>query len=447
MRKMAGLIAACGLLVPTLAWSADLGVNGTTIVRIEEQGSPGTGKSRIVPGTQFLGIDAAGLADGNLSLHFNGWGRHDFDETSAGAHKNDGELTYGYLRYRFPKANGELKAGRLFITEGVAFEQLDGLAARADLAGNLTLSVYGGAPVRFDNDNKGDYLGGGRLAFRVPGILEIGASSLYEKGAASRGFITGITPPDFIREDHRFLAGADIWLSPVSMVELSGHTDYNVATSAVAEHSYRLQVTPMKQLILAGTYNERLFKGYFAGTNLPNLFQPNALDSSRSYGGSVTLVVAKPLSITADYTHIHRDTVGGSDRYGAEARLSFTAAKVQAGASYHRLDAPDITTALVVLPSYDLSFHEVRGWVRYDPGRYFASVDAIGHFFDDRNNPNLNGKKTSYQVTASGGFRIADMVTVSGDVSYGENPQYTEEFKGLVRVNFAYAMTSKGGKK
>ena len=164
-----------------------------------------------MPGTQFLGMDATGLGDENLSLHLYGWGRYDFDDKSFNDKRQDGELNYGYLRYRFPKANGEVKAGRLFVAEGVAsFEQMDGLAARADLAGNLTLSVYGGAPVRFINDNKGDFLGGGRLAYRVPSILEIGVSSLYEKGAASQKYFQGVTPPVFIVEDYRLLAGADI---------------------------------------------------------------------------------------------------------------------------------------------------------------------------------------------------------------------------------------------
>ena len=458
MKRLFSYAGLLILLVPSLVHAVDVGVNGTTIVRIEEQSSPGTGKSHIVPGTQFLGLDAAGLADGNLSLHLHGWGRHDFDDKSFTDHKNDGELTYGYLSYRFPKANGVVKAGRFFITEGVAFEQVDGLAARADLAGNLTLSLFGGAPVRFDNDNKGDILGGGRLSYRVPGILEIGASTVYEKGTASQRTTTftqiGVPPAPSqtvtavgILEDYRLLAGADIWLAPFSMVELSGHTNYDFATNAVAEHSYRLQVTPTSRLILVGTYNERLFKGYFSGTNMPTLFQPDSQDSSRTYGGSATVLLAKPFSITADYLHIHRDTVGGSDRYGAEARLGLTDAKVQAGAGYHRLDAPDGTTILATLPTFQRSFHEVRGWLMYDPGRYYASVDVISHFYDDRNNPDLNGKKSDYQVSASGGVRIANVVTVSGDVSYGENPLYKEEFKGLVRVTFAYDMTSKGGKK
>ena len=43
------------------------------------------------------------------------------------------EFQYGYVNYRHEKANAVFRAGRLFVSEGVAaFENLDGLYASGD---------------------------------------------------------------------------------------------------------------------------------------------------------------------------------------------------------------------------------------------------------------------------------------------------------------------------
>ena len=66
----ARLIAACFLLaLPGAALSAEISVDATSIVRFEQRADQGVTKKDIIPATQFLGLDAAKLADGNLSLH------------------------------------------------------------------------------------------------------------------------------------------------------------------------------------------------------------------------------------------------------------------------------------------------------------------------------------------------------------------------------------------
>lgn len=446
MKKRAGLALLFTTLLPAATWAADLGAYGTTLFKFQQQSSPGSAKTNLAPATQYLGLDANGLADGNLSFHLYGWGRLDLADESPVDGKKSGDVSYGYLEYRFPKANAQVRAGRFFVVEGVANEQVDGFSARADLPANFALSLFAGAPAAMDvdRDARGDYLAGGRLSYRVAKIGEIGVSTLYAGKSASQQVVAGTLQTV---QDHRQLVGGDIWLAPLSILVLNGRTTYNSVTSSVAEHDYTLTLKPASIVTVTGSFAERRMKGLYSGTNLTQLFVPLADDKVRTYGGSMTVAVAKPLELVADYRHTKRDTYGSSDRYGVEARLFFLDQKLKSGLGYHRVDAADITVAIATPFTYGLSHHEIRGWVSGTMDKYSASLDAIGHIYDDRNNPNLYGKTTAYELIASVGYRLFPNLALSGDVSYGANPLYANEFKGLVRAEYSFSATGKGGSK
>jgi hypothetical protein len=167
------LIPACFLLaLPGAAMSAEISVDATSIVRFEQRDDKGLPKKDIMPATQFLGLDAAKLADGNLSLHAYGWGRGDIADKSFNDDRFTGSLTYGYLQYRLKAANADLRAGRFFVHEGIVNEHIDGASFRTDLPLGLGFSAFGGANVHTkklyneNSDGKGDGNFGGRLNFR-----------------------------------------------------------------------------------------------------------------------------------------------------------------------------------------------------------------------------------------------------------------------------------------
>ena len=69
----------------------------------------------------------------------------------------------------------------MFVYESGAIEQIDGIAARADLLPSyegLVGTVYAGRPVRQGKGEnvRGNSLVGGRLSYRVKGVLEIGGT-------------------------------------------------------------------------------------------------------------------------------------------------------------------------------------------------------------------------------------------------------------------------------
>jgi hypothetical protein len=433
----ARLIPACFLLaLPGAAMSAEISVDATSIVRFEQRADQGVSKKDILPATQFLGLDADKLADGNLSLHVYGWGRYDIADKSYNDDRFGGKLTYGYLQYRFKAANADMRAGRFFVHEGIVNEQIDGVSLRTDLPLGFGLSAFGGANVHTkkllneNSDGKGEGNFGGRLNYRYRGVLELGASGQYETDA-----------PTLINHntgDHR-LVGGDIWFSPHKSVELMGHTSYNMVTKGVAEHSYLMNVKPLQHLVLTGEFNEHREHNYFfTWVTFPQLAL-NPADRSRSIGGSASYEIGKAVEIAADYKHYVRE-FGNADRYGADIKFSFLEHSMRSGLGYHYLRAGN-TFSAVGNPS--ASYHELRAYALHDTKTYFASVDAIDYIFKEK----INNEKSAWEAMASLGYHLTPDLAVSGDFSYGRNPQFTEEIKGLVRLTYNMAFDSKGGKK
>lgn len=423
------------VLIPSRSPALDLGVDGTTIVRYEERSVPGFDKQTTVPATQYLGVDLGKAADGHLSFHMYGWGRVDGADQSAPRDASEAALSYGYLSYQFPKGNGEIKAGRQYLYEGGVVEQFDGVSARSDLFEKFegfAISAFAGKPVKTDrvDDHKGDLITGGRLSYRIAGVTEVGLFLTHENGAAAYQFNKATNSATLVK-DNREQAGFDVLYTLNRLVELNGRSLYNLALEEFAEHSYVITVKPIPGLSLSGNYNQHRFKGYFASASNPFLFKPYDADEEASYGGSASYAVNKATELTADYTYYDRKTKGTSARLGIGCRLSLLDGKLKTGIDYHRLNSAKGIN----------SYHEARGFALYDPGSYYASLDAIGQRFDDPL-PYRNTSKLAYELIASGGYRLKPWLLLSGDVSAGANPQYGDQLKGLLRLTFAYTTTT-----
>ena len=449
-------------LVSATAWSQEVSVYGTTMAQVWKQDTPGFEKSSYAPATQFLGIDANNLYKDGLSLHLFGWGRADMADSTRDIGMPGGDLAYGYLQYRFAQANAELKAGRFTINQGVGVEQVDGLSGRADLRGGLTVSFFGGKPVLYkrgdvaaqkDYEFQRDFIFGGRLGLRVPKVGEFGLSLLQDGTKAAKDLPTP-SAVDYTRKQ----AGLDIRISPNSTFDFSGRTVYDLAShldtpgtpsnrSRLAENDYTLSVKLAPLVAISGNYTERNFQAYFAGTNLPSLFRQVEKDKHRAYGANLTFGSAASVQVVADYRNIRRETFGDAKRFGGEFRMNLPEQKVQAGFGFHRMAAFNVLVVGAQIPSYGLSHREMRAWVLVERGRFSASLDAIHQSYDDPFNPNLNGKNSASEVVASMGVQANSNLKFSGDVSYGNSPDFKKDVRGILRAEFRFAMGSKGGSK
>ncbi len=436
MKRLLLLLPAITLF-PSNLLALDTGVSGTTVIRYEERSVPGFDKTTMVPATQYLGVDVGKAADGNLSFHMYGWGRVDGADQSTPAGSSDAALSYGYLTYQFPKGNAEIKVGRQYLFEGGVIEQMDGVSARSDLFERyegFALSAFAGKPVKTDrvDDHKGDMLAGGRFSYRIAGVTEIGLFLTHESGAAAYRYDKATNSATVVK-DTREQAGFDLLYTLNRLVELNGRSLYNLSLKEFAEHSYVITVKPMPGLSLSGNYNQHQFKGYFASASNPFLFKPNDADEEASYGVSASYSLNAATELTADYTYYDRKTKGTSARLGLGGRLSLLGGKLKTGLDYHRLNAAQGIN----------SYHEARGFALYDPGSYYASLDAIAQRYDDPL-PYRDTSKIAYEMIASGGYRLKPWLLLSGDLSAGANPQYGDQVKGLLRLTFAYTTTTGG---
>ncbi len=455
--------ALLALLVAAPAWSQDVNVYSTTIAQMWKQDTPGFDKSTLAPATLFLGIDATKLGDEAISFHLFGWGMADLADASTPRGKGGGDFSVGYLQYRFAQANAEIKAGRFAIYQGVGVEHVDGVSARTDLKGGFAISAFGGRPVRFrtqdplaqrDYEYQRDFIFGTRLSWRPSRLGEVGLSYLQDgtKGAEQ---LTQPSLGDFTRKQ----MGLDLKVTPLASLDFSGRTVFDLAkrsenpigeenTSRIAEHDYTLAVKVVDTVSFSGSFTERNFRAYFAGTNMPSLFRTDEKGKFSAFGGNLYWnPTFAPIRIVADFRHTSREIYGDADRFGAEVRWNPADTKIQTGFGYHRVSAEDVLKPGTLLPSYGLSHGELRAWVMYERERMSASLDGILLTFDDKANPNLNGKSSAYEAVASLGYRASDDLKVSADLGIGANPLYKNEARGLLRVEYRFGFVRNGGRK
>ena len=462
MRRLKWYLGAVLCLMPALSAAAEYAIDSATYLRFQQYATPGFDKKFQAPATQYLTIDATKLGVDGLSLHFYGWGNATMGSTIGDESRYDGTLTYFYLNYRLPGNNAQIKAGRFFVMDGMEFNQVDGVSFRTDLPAGFTAAIYGGVPSPLDynssdsyrnqnwvggragnHNNTGNWIVGGRLSNRIAGLMELGVSALYEAGLGD--ITTTGTDPALVTSQHNFrqLVGGDLWLSPVRMVEISGHTIYNTTDSGIAENSYLLKVTPHQTVIISGDYSDQNPSSSFSTTNLPSLFTPSQNDKFRRYGGMVTVTPYKNLELSADFHHYTRNEkwlataagglyreYGSSNRYGVDVRMAFLENQVRSGCSLHRVDGPNDS----------LSYNELRGYARYDAHAYVVSFDAIGHFYDAPSTTTT----TAYELLLSAGYRFTPQLLLSGDISYGQNPEYDTEVKGLIKLVYNFTSAAKG---
>jgi hypothetical protein len=434
------------------AWGQEVSLYGTTMAQMWKEGTPGFDKATFTPATQYLGIDATKLGTENLSLHLFGWGRTDLSDVSSfDGKKTGGYLNYGYLQYRFDRANAEIKAGRFTVNQSTGFEQVDGVSARTDLVNGFTVSAFAGKPVLYktvdpvtqkDYDFQRDVMFGARLGWRMGRMAEVGLSYLQDGSKSAKDLAVPSTT-DYTRKQ----LGADISFTPISTFDVRGRTvaDVRNERTQIAEHDYTATVKLGSQVSLAGNYAARDFQYFFVGTNLPSLFRQNENDAFRGMGGKLTWLTATSFQMSVDYRHMHRDTFGDANRIGTDLRWDFKEKTVLVGVGAHVVNADAGKTVDPAAPYKSISHREARVWTMVSKGRFTASLDGIVQHYES-GNPYLAGMRLVYEGVGSLGFQATSNVKVSGDISYGSNPVAKHETRGLLKAEYRFGTAKKGGK-
>lgn len=447
-------VALLATLISAAAWGQDVSVYGTTMAEMWKSEVPGLAKADYAPATQYLGIDVTKLGSDALSLHLFGWGRTDLQtESSYDNLKDHNALSYGYFQYQFAQANAELKAGRIIVNQSTGFEHVDGIAGRTDLIGGFNVSGFVGQPVMFypagTNQARADYkfqrdlIMGTRLGWRMGNVSEIGVSYLQD-GTKS---VEELGLPASKRDWTRKQLGADIVYTPLAFFNLRGRTVWDMANrqNGLAEQDYTATFKIGGQVSVSTNYAERKFAHYYAGTTLPSLFKQNTNDLFEGWGGAITWNTPWSVQLVADYQHMHRESYGDVNKAGGELRWANAEKTFQLGAAGHIANAAKTLAVDATAPFRSLSYGEARAWAMASKGKFSLSLDGIVQRYR-KSNPYLNGITTLSEVVASVGYEANKSLKLSGDVSYATTAVAKNETRGILRAEYRFGMSGKGGR-
>ncbi len=406
------------LLSPAGAFALDLFGQSRTYVPTREK-VDATLRTRLY---EYLNFSASANDDTSVTFNFGGWYRHDLISESTNSTSDD-DLQYAYVSLKRGTGNGMLNLGRVLVHEGAASEQIDGIHGRTDLKAGFTVAAFGGSPVEtaFDG-SQGDSIVGGRIAQGLPGRYLVGISYLDEKNGNQ----------DFRREE-----GLDLWLRPLSTMELQGISTYNAIDRGWMQHRYSVILGPFGALRLNGEYTSVDYKQYFTSATI-GVFELSNIDPNEKItttGGSAEYAVTKTLTAAADYTGFTYAIAGRAEYYGG--RIRYAGPVFGAGLGLHRMaGATD-----------DLNYDEYTAYTSWKSASTDLSLQLV-HLAYKRE---ISGFKTADSASAAAGYAFTRNIRVTADVEYSRNPDYNSDVRAMLtfvyRFDTAYDRISGGRKK
>ncbi len=346
---------------------------------------------------------------GTWSFRSSGLVKYDLRTLSSERRETD-ELTYALLTYAPHLDCGPVfRAGRYYVFDGVAADQIDGIHSSWDITPATGISVYGGRPVETEfNGKQGDYVYGGRVHQRIGNKAEIGASFLKEDDDGDR---------------YREELGLDVWLLPMENLEFQGHSYWNNITKGWMEHSYTIRV-PMKRVIISGLFGQSTYRNAFSATTL-SAFTPDLLGKDEGLtkaGGSIEIPLSKYISTIINYTGYDYKKSGDARYYGATVSAKWK--RISAGLSLHRMDGE----------VERLRYVELRGYVSRSFRKMTFVIDAIDLNYDIP----VSGLRNSYSVSAAATYKINNSFSTGADVIYSKNPDFTHNTMVLMKLVYNF---------
>ena len=294
-----------------------------------------------------------------------------------------GDVNLGYVRADFINRSLQLRVGRQMVADGVSrMIQMDGGEMRLILPAGFGLSGYAGVPVapRFSTrggeqtvgNTRADFATGGRLSWRAPGLLEVGASVAY---ASDHG--------DPSRQD----VGADLRLTPHRLITFVGSGWWSLYEGRVGEASIGATIAPVRHFDVTLDYRHVEPDLFLPRNSILSVF---AADKRNDIGGALHWGAAKDLSLDADYHALIEDSGTG---HWARAKATFhpggPGSTLGAEGSY--LEHPENGYTLARL----FGAKTIQAFT--------GTLDLYGYFFK---NP-VNGASNALTATASVGYGFA----------------------------------------
>ena len=398
--------------IPFSAFAVDLSGQSRTHLQTREL----TDGTRLTPLYEYLNIRTDNLGADAVSFSAGGWYRYYLQSTDFDK-KDTGDLQYAYLTIRKSASNAYLHLGRVLVNEGAISSQLDGAAARTDLRGGFTIGAFGGTPLETDQDTRtGDSVYGGRIAHSIAGIYTIGASYLKEKNDSR----------DFRKEE-----GFDIWLRPISKIEIMGTSTYNGSSKNWMQHQYHAGLGPFAWLRLNLDASKTWYKEYFAAVNstqstLMTAFSFTNIDPNEVVtmaGGSAVVAAGGSFTIVVDYRNYDYKVLNGSATYSGGS-VAYAGNGIGAGAAFHRMNGP----------SADLRYDEQRAYIFKKFSKADVTLDVVHLAYDEA----INNVSDAWTGSAALGYSFTPKVRVVADAEYAKNPDYDKDVRGMLTLLYSF---------
>ncbi len=400
------LFCAGLLLLPALSSAATLSGDSRTYMQSRE--TPDS--TKLLGVYEYLDLAVQDLGSETISFHTGGWLRSDLKGEEFGRKTND-DLQYSYLSFKKRTDNTVINLGRVMVFEGVAAERVDGIFARTDLLYNFAVSAFGGAPVETGVDAAGRIYGA-RLAHQVPGLYRVGLSYLKEE-KNSAGF----------REEE----GIDLWFHPLSKVDLSGRSNYNVLTRGWMDSTYNLVLGPFAKVRLTTEASWINYADYFRGaTTTAFVFSPDVLDMKeqvRRVGEEVSYALTDTVNISVDYRSYDYQVAGSARSYGGAARYAAPASG-GSGLSYRRMDGE----------TDRLKYTEYRLYGFKKINKLDLALDLLDVNYDAA----VNGVTNAWSASLAAHYDVTQRLKLGADVEYSKNPDFDRDVRAFLKAIYRF---------
>ena len=375
----------------------------------------------LVPFYEYLTFNVDNIAGQDLSFHINGWLREDLGEKRSTDRLGE-DLNYAYLDLAVDSIKSRFRLGRIYVFEGVAAEQVDGVYAKVEPVKGLDVSAYTGSPVNlFPDGREGDFIYGGRVSYGMDKYFRVGASYLKEQ-SDTHGF----------REE----TGIDTWVRPLPMLDLQGMSSYNIKDEGWMEHTYHLivgpfsipeidNVKPVDKVRFGLDYSHVDYRYYFAATTL-SAFDRLNLNPKESYdmgGGNVELFLIDELSLVLRYKNYDYDISGSAQNFGGTLKYTM-GESLAAGVSVDRMDGHE----------NDLRYNQYR---TYATGK-IRNFDITADLMDVNYDRKINRVTDAYALVGSIGYNINSSMRVASDIEYSKSPYFDDDVRGMLKFIYKF---------
>ncbi len=422
LNRVSGLMsqtvfAATALLfIATTAPAATLTGDSSTYLQSRET----TDSEKILGAYEYLDFDVQNIGNETISFHTGGWLRYDLKGEEFGK-KTNNDLQYSYLSFRSTTNNTIVNLGRIMVFEGAAAERVDGIYARTDLMYGFGVSAFGGSPVEFnslDTPNN-DQIFGGRISHEVAGLYRVGLSLLKEENDGNA-----------VRKEEGF----DLWLQPISKVELTGSSKYNVSslwggakTSDWADHSYVLTLGSFGGVRLITTDSAINYKNYFTAATTPVfIFQPGILDPNEKVdilGETVSWDATDAVNVSVDYKSYTYELAGNAKYVGGNLKYH-NASGGGAGLSVHKMEGD----------TDRLTYTEYRVYGYKKVGKTDLALDLIDLKYAEP----INDVSNAYSASLAAQYDLTERLKIGADVEYSKNPDFDKDVRAFLKAIYRF---------